>query len=57
VTVGTTNTATSVNASDTYYWRVTYATGDTAHTGRQSDCAENTVLTFNNDSGPGILFP
>jgi len=57
VTVGTTNTTTSVNASGTYYWRVTYATGDTAHTGRQSDCAENTVLTFNNDSGPGTLFP
>ena len=52
VTTSTTNTSVSVNVSETYYWRVTYATGDTAHTGRQSDCVENTVLTFNNDSGP-----
>jgi hypothetical protein len=57
VTTGTANTSVSVNVSETYYWRVTYAPGDTAHTGRQSDCAENTVLTFNNDAGPGSLFP
>jgi hypothetical protein len=56
-TTSTTNTSVSVNVSDTYYWSVTYATGDTAHTGRQSSCAENTVLTFNNDAGPGTLFP
>jgi hypothetical protein len=56
-TLNTANTSISVNVSDTYYWLVTYATGDTAHTGRQSNCAENTVLTFNNDTGPGTLFP
>jgi hypothetical protein len=57
VTVGTSNTSVAVDASATYYWRVTYATGDSAHTGRQSDCVENTVLTFNNDAGTGTLFP
>jgi hypothetical protein len=41
----------------TYYWRVTYATGDTAHTGSQSDCTENVVLTFTDDAGPGTVFP
>jgi hypothetical protein len=56
-TVGTTNTTVSVDADGSYYWRVTYATGDTAHTGRQSDCVENTALTFTNDSGPGTIFP
>ena len=57
VTVGTTNTSVAVDTSETYFWRVTYDPGDTAHTGRQSDCVENTVLTFNNDAGPGTLFP
>ena len=59
VTLDTTNTTFAVNASTngTYYWRVTYATGDTAHTGRQSDCTENVVLTFTDDSGPGTIFP
>jgi len=57
VTVPTSNTSVSVNTSDTYYWRVTYATGDTAHTGRQSDCTENTALTFTNDLGTGTVFP
>ena len=57
VQTATNNTTVSVNVSETYYWLVTYAPGDTAHTGRQSNCAENTVLTFNNDSGPGTLFP
>ena len=56
-TVATTNTSFSVNSSDTFYWWVTYDPGDTAHTGSQSDCIENTVLTFNNDNGPGTLFP
>jgi hypothetical protein len=56
-TLTTNNTSVSVNANGTYYWYVTYATGDTAHTGRQSNCTENTVLTFNNDSGPGTVFP
>ena len=57
VTTGTSNTSVSVDVNGSYYWRVTYATGDTAHTGRQSDCVENTVLTFNNDAGPGTVFP
>ena len=57
VTTSTSNTSVSVNASETYYWRVTYDPGDTAHTGRQSNCVENTVLTFNNDAGNGTLFP
>ena len=58
VTVDTTNTTFFVDASKngTYYWWVTYATGDTAHTGRQSNCLENVVLTFTDDSGPGTLF-
>ena len=58
-TVNTTNTTVSVNVSETYVWNVTYApaAADTAHTGRQSACQENTVLTFNNDAGPGTLFP
>ena len=55
----TDNTTVSVNdaAATTYYWRVTYATGDTAHTGRQSDCVENQTSSFTADSGPGTLFP
>jgi hypothetical protein len=56
-TVSTDNTTVAVDVSETYFWRVTYATGDQAHTGRQSNCVENTVLTFNNDAGPGTLFP
>jgi hypothetical protein len=57
VTVGTSNTTVSVNTNDTFYWRVTYNPGDTAHTGSQSDCVENVSTTFINDSGPGTLFP
>jgi hypothetical protein len=57
VTVGTSNTGVSVNTNDTFYWRVTYDPGDTAHTGRQSDCVENVSTAFVNDSGPGTLFP
>ena len=56
-TTSTNNTTVAVDADQTVYWRVTYSTGDTAHTGRQSDCVENTVLTFGNDAGPGSLFP
>jgi hypothetical protein len=56
-TTATSNTTVAVDASDTYYWRVTYAPGDTAHLGSQSDCVENTAVTFTNDSGPGSLFP
>jgi hypothetical protein len=57
VTTSTSNTTVAVDVSGSYYWRVTYATGDTAHSGRQSDCVENTALTFTNDAGPGTLFP
>jgi hypothetical protein len=62
VTTSTTNyppdaDAVSVSVSETYYWRVTYDPGGTKFTGRQSDCVENTVLTFNNDPFPGTLFP
>jgi len=57
VTVGTNNTTIAVSADGTVYWKVTYATGDQAHTGRQSDCIENTTLAFVNDAGPGTLFP
>jgi hypothetical protein len=56
-TTGTSNTSVSVDVSETYYWRVTYDPGNTAFIGRQSDCVENTVLTFNNDAGPGTEFP
>jgi hypothetical protein len=44
-------------ASATLYWRVTYAPGDTAHTGRQSDCTESILSTIAADSGSGTLFP
>jgi hypothetical protein len=57
VTTDTSNTSVSVDANGSYYWRVTYDPGDTAHTGSQSNCVENTALTFTNDSGPGTLFP
>jgi hypothetical protein len=53
----TNNTTAAVNTNTTVYWRVTYATGDSAHTGRQSDCAESTQTVFANDTGPGTLFP
>jgi hypothetical protein len=58
-TVSTANTTVSITANATVYWRVTYspAAGDSAHTGRQSACVENTALTFVNETGPGTLFP
>lgn len=64
-TVSTNNTTVAVDSSGEtspigpFYWRVTYtlATGDTAHTGRVSDCAESFSITFSNDSGPGDVFP
>ena len=56
-TAATTNTSVSVDTNDTFYWRVTYASGDQAHTGSQSDCVENTMTAFTNDTGPGTLFP
>jgi hypothetical protein len=57
VTTSTNNTDVFVSDSVTVYWRVTYDPNDAAFTGRQSDCIENTVTTFNNDAGPGTLFP
>ncbi len=57
VTVATNNTTVAVSTNTTVYWKVTYATGDTAHTGRQSNCTENTSFQFVNDAGPGTLFP
>jgi len=56
------NTAFAVDGAtsptDTYYWRVTYTPdeGDTAHTGRISECVESFYITFTNDAGPGDVF-
>ncbi|HET8652221.1 MAG TPA: hypothetical protein VFM13_06585 [Gaiellaceae bacterium] len=57
--INTNNTEFKIDSSNdgtTYYWRVTYATGDTAHTSRQSACTESTAVTQTDDSGPGTLF-
>jgi hypothetical protein len=51
------NNTIAVTTDTTVYWRVTYATGDSAHLGIQSDCAESTSTSFHNDSGPGTTFP
>jgi len=63
-TVGGTNSVTKAsNNSKSYstdltlYWRVTYAPGDTAHTGIQSNCQEAIVVDVTGDSGPGTAFP
>jgi hypothetical protein len=56
-TFGTDNSTVSVSDNETVYWLVTYATGDTAHTGRQSKCTESTQTVFVNDTGDGIVFP
>jgi hypothetical protein len=56
-TGATNNTTARVSSTGSVWWRVTYATGDTAHTGRQSDCVENINATITGDSGPGTLFP
>lgn len=56
--VGTTNTTYPLTAvNPTAYWWVAYDPNDTAFTGRQSDCHENTAVAFTNDGGPGTLFP
>jgi hypothetical protein len=62
VNVGpTTNSSVSVNptTATTYWWRVTYTpnASDTAHTGIQSACVENTTVTVTGDSGPGTSLP
>jgi hypothetical protein len=56
-TFGTDNTTVAVSDNETVYWLVTYATGDQAHTGRQSQCLESTQTVFVNDSSGGTLFP
>jgi hypothetical protein len=54
--LSTSNTTVPVAFDATVYWWVMYDTGDSAHTGRQSDCAENVDMAFTNDAGPGTLF-
>jgi hypothetical protein len=56
--INTNNTTFKIDSSKngTYYWLVTYATGDTAHTSRQSACSESTAVTQTDDAGPGTLF-
>jgi hypothetical protein len=56
-TVGTNNTAFRVSDNSTYYWWVTYAPGNTAFTGRQSNCAESIAATLTGAAAPGTLFP
>ena len=56
-TVATNNTTFRVSATGTFYWLVTYAPGDTAHTGIQSNCTENINATITGDNGPGTAFP
>jgi len=51
VTTATSNTTVAVNTNGTYYWLVVYDPGDAQHVGRQSQCLENTVMTFTNDPG------
>lgn len=56
-TLGTNNTTVSVSTDQTVYWKVTYATGDSAHTGRQSNCVESILFDITGDAGTGTLFP
>jgi hypothetical protein len=57
--ITTNNTTFRIDSSNqgTYYWMVTYAPGSTTHTGRKSDCVENTTMTHTNDAGPGTVVP
>jgi hypothetical protein len=57
--ITTTNTTFRIDSTNqgTYYWMVTYAPGSTTHTGRKSDCVENTTMTHINDAGPGTVVP
>jgi len=57
VTVGTDNQTFRVSAFGTFYWLVTYAPGDTAHTGIQSNCVENINATLTGSTGTGTIFP
>jgi hypothetical protein len=56
--INTNNQSFSIDSSKngTYYWLVTYATGDTAHTSRQSACSESTAVTQTDSAYPGTLF-
>jgi hypothetical protein len=56
--INTNNTTFKVDSSNskTYYWRVTYTTGDSAHTSRQSACTESTAVTQTDAAYPGTLF-
>ena len=56
VTQPTDNTK-SYNTDLTLYWLVTYAPGDTAHTGIQSNCVEAIAVDVTPDAGPGTAFP
>jgi hypothetical protein len=56
-TFGTSQNTVAVSDNETVYWLVTYATGDQAHTGRQSSCAESTQTVFVNSTGDGTVFP
>jgi hypothetical protein len=47
----------SYNVDLTLYWLVTYAPGDTAHTGIQSNCQEAIAVDVTADAGPGTAFP
>jgi len=56
--INTNNTSFKIDSTNdsTYYWRVTYTTGDSAHTSRQSACAESTLVTQTDAAYPGSLF-
>jgi hypothetical protein len=58
VTYTTSNTTVKLNpaSSTRYVWRVTYATGNQAYTGRQSNCVEDTSVSVTNDAFDGTLF-
>jgi hypothetical protein len=55
-TESTSNTTVKVESDATVYWWVTYDPADSAFTGRQSDCVENTVVDFTDHAGPGTVF-
>ena len=43
----------SETSNSTRWWRVSFSSTNLAQQGRNSYCLENTVLTFNNNAGPG----
>jgi hypothetical protein len=52
-TKSTANTTNAIPPGTTVYWRVLYTSNSGTYESRQSVCVENTIVTFNNDSGPG----